>query len=782
MKKAAIDNNGMLYGASGGTGSTNPAKIWKVDTHLPAYNPTGYRIAAADGGSIFEFDLSGRHLKTINALTGQTEVEFGYQGRFLNTVTDIDGNITTLERSTGGNPIAIISPYGQRTDLTVNADGYLTSVRNPAGEIYQMTYTPRGLMTGYRDRKEQLNTYEYNDLGHLITDINAGSGGWNLNRNQLGTGYQTEMTTAEGRALKFTVEPLGSGERRQVNTYANGTVKTRIFNPSGQTIITHPDGTVITSQEGPDPRFGMQASVQESLAVRAPTGGLTSTTTFSRSTTPGAGLSEITTVNGRIFSSDYNAATNTYTFTTPMGRTGTRVTNDEGRPLSMEITGLAPLSSTYDPRGRLETILQNDGLEQRLTQMNYYNSGPQAGFLQSITDAENRSVSFEYDNIGRVTRQTLPDTRVIEYGYDANGNMTSITPPGRPQHVFNYNAFNLEGHYTPPVLPDVTQPATVYDYNLDKELVRITRPDGQEINFNYNTGAQLTSLVIPTRTYNFAYNATSGRVTSISTLDGQLNFTYNGFLLTGQSWTGAVVGSTTRVYDNSFRTTSQSVNNANAITFQYDNDDLLIRAGTLNITRDPQRAGIITGTTQAAVQTAQTYNAFGELSTVDVDANSADIYGVSYIRDKLGRITQKTEVIQGITLVESYGYDVAGRLETINRNGITTTYTYDANGNRLSKSIIPAQAGIQDEAGVYDDQDRLLSYGDCSYQYTANGELTQKICGSETTTFVYDLIGNLNSAVISNGATQTQTVSYIIDGQNRRIGKRVNGVKVQGFL
>ena len=41
----------------------------------------------------------------------------------------------------------------------------------------------------------------------------------------------------------------------------------------------------------------------------------------------------------------------------------------------------------------------------------------------------------------------------------------------------------------------------------------------------------------------------------------------------------------------------------------------------------------------------------------------------TFTRDKLGRITTKTETIQGVTDNYAYGYDTAGRLETVTKNG-----------------------------------------------------------------------------------------------------------------
>src|SRR2546430_2658217 len=100
----------------------------------------------------------------------------------------------------------------------------------------------------------------------------------------------------------------------------------------------------------------------------------------------------------------------------------------------------------------------------------------------------------KYDAAGRLTRQTLPDGRDILYGYDANGNLTSLTPPGRPAHMFAYTPVDLQGEYTPPGVAGSA--STVYTYNLDKELTRITRPDGQILDFAYDSAGRLSGLTI----------------------------------------------------------------------------------------------------------------------------------------------------------------------------------------------------------------------------------------------------------------------------------------------
>src|SRR5574341_1751402 len=123
----------------------------------------------------------------------------------------------------------------------------------------------------------------------------------------------------------------------------------------------------------------------------------------------------------------------------------------------------------------------------------------------------------------------------------------------------------------------------------------------------------------------------------------------------------------------------------------------------------------------------------------------------------------------------AYGYDQAGRMTDVTVDGtLTAHYEYDGNGNRLSVT----RPGTGTVSGTYDAQDRLLTYGAVTYTHTANGDLQTATSGGETTTYSYDVFGNLMAVTLPNG---TQ-IDYVIDAQNRRIGRKVNGTLVQGFL
>ncbi|HRF45541.1 MAG TPA: PKD domain-containing protein, partial [Candidatus Competibacteraceae bacterium] len=121
---------------------TGNNRIRKISPPLPGFSATDLAIASEDGRLLYRFTAEGRHLSTVDTLTKTVLYTFGYDsaGR-LTSITDADNNVTAIERDGGGNPTAIVAPFGQRTTLTVNGNGYLASVANPAGETHQLTYT-----------------------------------------------------------------------------------------------------------------------------------------------------------------------------------------------------------------------------------------------------------------------------------------------------------------------------------------------------------------------------------------------------------------------------------------------------------------------------------------------------------------------------------------------------------------------------------------------------------------------------------------------------------------
>ncbi len=781
LNNIAVGPDGSVYIAHGYIECESGVR--RVAPPLPGFAVGEIVVAAEDGRERYVFDGTGRHLRTEDTFTGAVRYQFTYTNGRLTQITDTFDNVTTIERDVTGNPTAIVAPFGQRTTLHLDANGYLERVANPANEATLLSYSADGLLSTLTTPRQHVSHFTYDSQGRLQRDEDPAGGFKTLTRAGTETNYTVTKTTALGRVTHYQVERLAGGGLRRLITAPDGTQSSIVLDAGQTRIHTRADGTVTTTAQGPDPRYGLPAAVPTTVMTTTP-GGLTSTTTTARTVsfddtqTPPilANQTQSVTINNRTYTSSYDAATNTTTDISPEGRTSTTALDARGRVMQRTVAGLEPTTFAYydvnppgGANGKLKTITQGE----RTTTFVYNTDG----YLASIIDPEGRQTTIQYDAAGRVAQQTLPadlpQVRDVFYGYDANGNVTVVTPPAKPEHEFSYTPVDLEAQYLPPMVPGTG--ATTSMYNLDRQLEQIDRPDTQDVTLHYDpVKGRLTSQDTAQGQYLYTYHPTSGQLQTVTAPGGEvLTYSYDGSLLTETEWTGPVAGSVSRTYDTNFRVASQSINGGQTIMFGYDNDSLLTSAGDLTLTRRADN-GLLDSTTLGNVTDAYTYNGFGEPLTYQATVGGTAILAVQYTRDKLGRITQKVETLDGVTDTYEYAYDTAGRLKEVKKNSsITATYTYDANGNRLSAPGLTTMP-------TYDNQDRLLTYGNNTYTYTANGELAAKTDTSTNTTtmYAYDAFGNLRSVTLPDSTL----IEYVIDGQNRRIGKKVNGTLQQGFL
>jgi RHS repeat-associated protein len=451
------------------------------------------------------------------------------------------------------------------------------------------------------------------------------------------------------------------------------------------------------------------------------------------------------------------------TSTTAAGRRTVTTLDSLGRVAQVQMPGALPLQVQYDSHGRPLSVTQGSRV--------YSYAYDSLGNLASVTDPLGRQASVAYDLAGRPTRQVLPDGRAVTLAYDASGNVTSVTPPGRPAHSFGYTPVDLEQSYSPPSLGFPS--ATLTSYNLDKQVSLISRPAGDTVAPSYDSAGRVASVTTSWGTTSLSYSPTTGQLAQITAPDlGKLSYAYDGALLTDMSWSGSVSGSIHRTYDNFLRVASETVSGGQAISYQYDTDGLLLSAGALALQRDPA-TGFVTGSALGPTAESRTYDAYGAEASYTASLGGSNLYSVTYTRDALGRIASKAERFGSEpSHTFSYSYDVAGRLSDVSKDGTPTAhYAYDANGNRLTGPGLTSSP-------AYDAQDRLLSYGPCRYTYKGDGSLQTKTCGDGTTLYDYDAFGNLRHVTLSSGTN----IDYVIDGRNRRIGKKVNGALVEGFL
>jgi RHS repeat-associated protein len=733
---------------------------------------------------LYRFDANGRHLQTVDALTGSVLREFVYDpsGRLSQVIEKTGGtdNVTTIERDDSGNPTAIVGPFGQRTTLSVDGNGFLASVANPAGETTAFASAASGLLVSKTAPGGRTSTFTYDAAGRLARDTDPVGGTQDLDLSGSSEAFTVTRTTALGRVTSYGVERLPDRVLRRTVTLPDGTVSTATDTlDAGTTVLATPDGTTTKVEASADPRFGMAAPVAKSVSTELPSAlalaeTATRTVALSNPANPLSltNLTETSSVNGRTTTSTYTGATRSIDITTPAGRRLTVAVDAFGRVVQSAVSGLNSLNVAYDNRGRPETVSAGTGSDER-TYRYAYNS---EGLLESITDPLGRSMRVTYDAAGRVTRKTLPGNRVSAFAYDAGGRMTGVAPPGRPPHSIAYSARDEIVAVTPPAVAGAGP--TTYGYNVDGQPIAASFPGNRAVHIGYEASGRptirqfLTGGAV-TGADSYTYDS-AGRLAGIAAKSGiTTTYSYDGYLLSGQNFAGVVTGVVTRAFDGSLRLANQSVNGASAITFAYDADDLLVGIGSLTFSRDPQN-GLPQASTLGAVTTTSIYNGFGELIAQNALANGASIFEASYERDKLGRVVQKVETVGGLMSVHAYAYSEAGQLIEVRRDGSTVeSYAYDQNGNRAS-----AVRGGSSVTADFDDQDRITRLGSITYEHAASGERAARTIAGARTSYLYDQVGNLLEVNLPSGTR----IGYVPDGTGRRVGKRVNDFLVKAFL
>ncbi|MEM7125680.1 MAG: RHS repeat-associated core domain-containing protein [Chloroflexota bacterium] len=756
-----------------------------VETHYDGPNGDFTRITkAADGsftrymkdGSVYHYNDNGLQTSMVDRNSNTTTYTYDAEVR-LTQITDPVGKITTLSYE-GKHLESVTDPTGRITQFTHDNAGNLTQVTLPDNTTQSFGYDARHLMTTETDRRSQLVQRVFDDQGR----IKSASLPDNVNREltySLSSGLSPSNTGTENNPAVVILE----SEVSSTTTDGEGRITSYQLGPMARpSQITDPNGLMTTIQRDDDgnPTRITTPSRGDAWYVYDAEGNVIKYTDeswnvngneYSYDSLTGA-VTSVTDWYGYTSQFSYDDSGNLVQARTPLGRDVTLTYDDLGLPQTLIDTLDTESRFSYDDNGNPTQISIGMGPNVRSTLMSY----TPEGYVQAVTDPIGRSYGFAYDPMGRLTSEMLPGGRTVVYAYDGEGNLTNITPPGQPAHLFEYDGLGQVTAYVPPSVNGSGNTRTTYSYNKAQQLTRVIRPDGKEISYHYDDGGRLTEQMQPRGSIMFDYGLLAIQLHTVSAPDDViLRYSYNGDRIDGVTWQGPVAGyvGTDLRPDGVLEKYVINVEQGGPqyIRYKHDADDAFVEAGNLQLSYE-EASGLLSTTALSNLSDERQYNAYGEVATYKaIHDGSTPIYQTSYLYDSLGRITTVTETVQGLTKTLAYGYDDAGRLQSVSENGIlTASYIYDANGNRLT--------GPDSAIGTYDAQDRLLIYGNTSYTYTANGELLTKTTGNQATTYDYDVMGNLMGVTLLNGTE----ITYLVDGQDRRIGKKVNGSLQYGLL
>jgi RHS repeat-associated protein len=374
-------------------------------------------------------------------------------------------------------------------------------------------------------------------------------------------------------------------------------------------------------------------------------------------------------------------------------------------------TALPDNSQTTSAYNGLTAVVTNS-LSQ--TQTKIKNS---QGQLIQVADAQNNSLTYQYDPFGNLTKTTDPMGNNTTLVYDQRGRKIQMIDPGMGTWNYVYNAlgelvrqtdaknqvtnlvYDLLGRMTSRAEPDL-----ISTWTFDSCTKGIGKPCTATADNGYSRSHSYDSLG----------RATSTTTTIDATYTASATFDANGRLATQTYPTGFAVK---YVYTSLGYLKEVRNNQTNALFW---------RADTLDA-----QGHLLQQTYGNGVVTQQVYQATtGRLTNIYAGAGNA-VQNLTYTYDSLGNLQSRNDATQ--TLSETFLYDSLNRVTTatVNSGGaglVTQTFAYNAIGNITSRSDVGAYTyGTVNNRPHAVTEVQLAAGGKRQYSYDANGSLTTEV-------------------------------------------------------
>lgn len=730
-----------------------------------------YLVPSRDGTRVYEFDEDGRHLGTRDALLDTELLSFEVDGDgLLSAVTDPYGNVTTIERNAAGEVTAIIASNGQETLLSVDGDGDLAAITDPSGGAVSFTYLDGSLMQTRTDPNGGWHQYSYDARGRLHTDTNPDGGTQTLTRTDSENGQTVTLTSSTGRTSSYGLEWNEDGTTTWTFRDEAGGETVVVTDEDGNQTATYPNGRTMSVTFAPDPRWGDLVPYFSSAITTTPAGVVQEVSAVKEAelSDPGNPLSVVVEthtidLNGRTFTRSFDAGTRSLTRTSPEGRQMQIVADVDGRVSQViEDPSSHAAQFGYDAFGRLSEY----GRGTRIYNLGY----DEFSRVETFGNSEGEGQAYEWTDDNHLSLWTAPDLGVHSFEWEDGIRLAVVRPDG-DLHGFAHTDKGLEESYLPPAA------ATPYrwTYDGDGALVSMVAPSGRSVTWTF------TGMPFPTRidhdkaVVELSQFGTSGQPgimvrTPTVGLAQSLSWDWDGGLLTGLTLVGAAEGVFAYGWDSSFQLSSLAFSAAagsHSLSLGRDDDGLLTSLGSMVVTRGGP-AGAPNTMSDGTLAVTFGYDAYGLLETRSHSVGSTGFYELGVVRDDAGRIVERTETLDGVTVVSSYTWDVNGRLLSVLRDGLPwEDYSWDASDNRLSASV----DGL-DIAATYADADRILTSGSTVYEVDSDGFVAQK----GDMLLSWSSRGELLEAELSG-----QQIGYSYDGYSRLTARTDAGGSVEYF-
>jgi RHS repeat-associated protein len=760
---------------------------------------------------LLEYDERGNIVREVDALQNETLRTFDVDDRLL-TETDPLGNATRYAYDAAGNLVRHTDPLGNETVYTHNARGEVLTTRDPRGKVTTNEYDEQGNLLRVRDAAGGETVYTYDEQGNVLTETGPEGGtirsAYDVFGNQLGQvdalGHETAYTSdGNGNRLsEVTTRTRSDGTRETLTTRFS-------YDKLGNLIQTvHPDSSITrTVYDALGQVVETIDALERKTVYRYDALGRQVETTFPDGTSEKRG---------------YDAEGRLVTVEDRGGRITTHTYDRLGRPVRIDHPDGTFTESSYDAAGRLASVTD---ARRNTTTYVYDKAGrrtqildplggridfeyDQAGNQIAITDPNRARASFEFDDLNRRVRTIHPDGSELRVEYDSLGQAVSETDPAQRTTRFEHDLLGRLVKVT-----DALGQETLYFYDELGNRTAQTDANGHVTRFEVDVPGRMTRRILPDGSVEEMSYDLAGRLASRKDFEGRVtSYQYDrADRLTQRSHAGGTVtfaytvsgrrqrvtdgrGATTYAYDQRDRLTELVYPDGRKLTYAYD--------------ANGNRLELTAHVAGQVLTTSFTYDALNRLDQVTdprgrtydhgYDANgnrTALLYpnGIetAWSYDALNRLTELKsrrtgvgEVIQAYaytlgaaghrTRIDEhdgasrvYAYDALYRLigETVSGGSgaaYAKAFTYDRVGNRLRQTHTDA-SGVRTTDSSYDQRDRILTEGDGTYSWNANGQMTEK---SGQAVYAWDLEERLRTVTKADGTVVTH--AYDADGNRVR--------------
>ena len=423
-------------------------------------------------------------------------------------------------------------------------------------------------------------------------------------------------------------------------------------------------------------------------------------------------ISRIVTASGRI-----------YSFALNDDGTVKEITVPSGHKLKYEYTGGCLSGFTNADGDRISYTYDKDLL------------------MTEYADGEgNRQILNEYDEYGRVIKQT-----------DANGGVSTMTYGASGTEVCD--AEGNERKYTFDERLRTTSRKTEggkdrREYDEDNNLVYEKDGEGNETRYVYDADGNVTKIIrfdgkIKTASYDAGGNPASE--TDFDGNETTRTFDSRDNLLSETYADGSSIRYT---YDSHGRITSKTDENGNAERITYygtSKAEITDKNGNLTVVSYDDMGRETSRVNAEGIEEGASYTPDGKTSGVSISGGFSE----SYAYDHAGNCVKITDAEGGST---RFTYDAFGNITTeTDPNGNRARYSYDALGNEIKKSSAEGSVTRTD----YDAESNISAITD------PNGN---------TTKYVYDCLGRVEAKINPEGGRY----SYEYEGDTKNVTSKVD--------